>query len=178
MLEKLSVDELVEKLLAQDPGLVKRPGYGELALDYTPPAYCLQESISHFSSRTMGHTIGPHCSIAKEPFASRLGCPVRQSNQSFGPRWGTSRYCVELIGTEEFVSGCHDVLDLRTRLRLEQGDRIKKNRGVRNPPHRTLEAGKRRSRLGHLLEDAFGFDVFSRRKVGKLVERILSAPHS
>lgn len=37
MLEKLSVDELVEKLLAQDPGLVKRPGYGELALDYNPP---------------------------------------------------------------------------------------------------------------------------------------------
>ena len=36
MAAKLPVDELVERLDAQYDGLVKRPGYGELALFYNP----------------------------------------------------------------------------------------------------------------------------------------------
>lgn len=80
MAAKLPVDELVERLDAQYDGLVKRPGYGELALFYNPLGL-LPAGLYFASFKTQdGHTIGPRCLTVKEYFASRLGCRFRHSS--------------------------------------------------------------------------------------------------
>lgn len=85
MAGKLSVDELVEKLVAQYHGLVKRPGYGELALFYNP--LCVLPAGVYFAS-FKSHD-GPHdrASLLDREGVFRLAFGVSRSTfeSLFGP---------------------------------------------------------------------------------------------
>jgi hypothetical protein len=77
---------------------------------------------------------------------------------------------------EELVGGRDDVLDLRTRLRLKQRQRVDENRRIRDQLGSLLELGQGRPRGDALFQDRPRLNVVGRGQQGNRVEWAVGAP--